>query len=215
MNGPVVCLGESMIRLSTDWDIPLETARSLRLHVAGAESNVAVALARIGRPTRWISALPRNALGRFVATQIRGHGVDVDHVYWTDAGRVGLYFTELGGSPRGTDVIYDRQESSFATCSPDAIDWSALDGANLLHLTGITPALRPKGAVQASPQRSGTPGSARIRRRQLPRPFVVERAGTGGPGAAVLRRGSILHLVARPCRTVPEPCHTDRRSSGR
>jgi 2-dehydro-3-deoxygluconokinase len=144
MSGPVACLGESMVRLTTDWDVPLEAARSLRLHVAGAESNVAIALARLGRPARWISALPPNALGRFVATQIRGHGVDVDHVCWTD-GRVGLYFTELGGPPRGTDVIYDRQDSSFATCSPDAIDWSALDGIELLHLTGITPALRPKG----------------------------------------------------------------------
>ena len=145
--GRVTCFGETMIRLSSETGVSLEAAEGLSMYAAGCESNVAVALARLGIDARWLSALPDSALGRFVAGQLRRAGVDVSAVRWAPDGRVGLYFTDLGSGEWIRDVVYDREHSAFATCDPDDVEWSALDGSRLLHLSGITPALVPNGTA--------------------------------------------------------------------
>ena len=130
-----------MVRLAVpDYD-RLETTASLDVSIGGTESNVAVALARLGRHATWISALPTNPHGRRITSTLRSHGVDVDQVIWVNGGRAGVYFLEPGTSPRPTRVIYDRAGSALATIDPEAVPYSAVDSARLLHLTGITPAL--------------------------------------------------------------------------
>ena len=62
----VVALGETMLRLSTPGR--LDRADGLDVHVAGSESNVAVALAQLGWNASWFSALPDTPPGRRVAT---------------------------------------------------------------------------------------------------------------------------------------------------
>jgi 2-dehydro-3-deoxygluconokinase len=136
----VVTFGEAMLRFSPPTGSSLEKADQYGVEVAGAEANVAVALARLGAEARWISRLPRNDLGRRIAGKIREHGVDTQ-IVWTDEGRVGLYFVEFMVTPRPPHVIYDRSDSAFARFRPHDIDELALDGANLLHVTGITPAI--------------------------------------------------------------------------
>ena len=136
----LVTFGETMIRLTTDAGVRLEEAGTLRATIGGTESNVAVALARLGRRTAWLSALPDNALGQRIAGELRRHGVATEHILWT-GGRVGLYFMEPGAAPRPTRVLYDRADSAIARIDPDALDRSVLAGAGVLHLTGITPAL--------------------------------------------------------------------------
>src|SRR5207253_5076421 len=91
----VVTFGEAMIRLSPANFRRLEQARSLDVQVGGAELNTAVALARLGRSSSWVSRLTRNPLGRIIANHAREAGVDVEHVLWTDDERVGIYFLEF------------------------------------------------------------------------------------------------------------------------
>lgn len=136
----VVTFGEAMLRFSPPISSSLEKADQYGVEVAGAEANVAVALARLGVDVRWLSRLPRNDLGRRIAGKIREHGVET-RITWTDEGRVGLYFVELSVAPRPPHVIYDRGDSAFARLLLDEIDESALDGASLFHVTGITPAI--------------------------------------------------------------------------
>lgn len=137
----VVTFGEAMLRFSSPAGSSLEKAERYDVEIAGAEANVAIALSRLGLDVAWASRLPLNALGRRVAAKIREHGVDTSHIVWTDEGRVGLYFTEFGAQPRRPQVIYDRAESSIASMSPSELDLGILDNCDLLHLTGITPAL--------------------------------------------------------------------------
>jgi 2-dehydro-3-deoxygluconokinase len=137
----VVTFGEAMIRLSPPSDSTLEKADELRIETAGAEANVAVALARLGYDAAWVSRLPRNALGRRIVGQLREHSVDTSRVIWTDDGRVGLYFVDVGGPPRPPYVIYDRAGSALAQIQPDEVNPAVLEGEDLLHVTGITPAL--------------------------------------------------------------------------
>jgi len=137
----VVTIGETMLRLSAPPGVPLEQAAQLDLHVAGAESNVAIALCRLGTTAGWISRLVDNPLGRRIVDELRAHGVDVSRVLWTPEGRVGVYFLEQGIPPRQHRIIYDRVNSAIALLNPDEIDWPYVRSAKLVHLTGITPAL--------------------------------------------------------------------------
>lgn len=147
MTYEVVTFGEAMIRLSPPNFRRLEQTSSLDLQVGGAELNTAVALARFGRSTAWVSRLTRNSLGRVIAQQAQAAGVTTDHVVWTDQDRVGLYFLEFGAAPRASSVLYDRKGAAIAGITPDMVPWAAiLAGVRWLHVTGITPALSPSAA---------------------------------------------------------------------
>ena len=55
----------------------------------------------------------------------------------------------MGAVARPSQVIYDRDGSSFATIGPGMVDWSAaLADADWFHWTGITPAIS-QGAAEA------------------------------------------------------------------
>jgi 2-dehydro-3-deoxygluconokinase len=140
----VVTVGETMLRLSPVDVSVIEEADKLYAHVAGAESNVAVALARMGIESGWVSKLVRNPSGNMIANRIRQHNVDVSKVVWSEEGRNGLFYVEFGSEPRPTKVVYDRSHSAFTSLVGDEINWNYLLGSELIHLTGITPALGEK-----------------------------------------------------------------------
>jgi 2-dehydro-3-deoxygluconokinase len=143
----VITFGEAMIRLSPPNFRRLEQARSLDVQVGGAELNTAVALARLGRSTAWVSRLTDNALGRLIANQAREAGVSSEHVVWTAEDRVGLYFLEFGAAPRASGVMYDRKATAIAGVRPGMVPWaSVFAGVKWFHVTGITPALSADAA---------------------------------------------------------------------
>ncbi len=139
----VVTYGETMLRLSPELASSLEDADNLHLHVAGSESNTAVALARLGVRVAWGSRLHSAGPGRRIAAELRRWQVDLSQVIWEpeETGRTGLFFLESGSAPRTTSVLYDRANSSAARLQPGDADELALQAARILHLTGITPAL--------------------------------------------------------------------------
>lgn len=133
--------GESMIRLSVPVGDLLIDCPKLDVHIAGAESNVAVGVARMGHRARWLSRLTDNALGRRIVNELATLGVDCTGVAWTDQDRVGTYFIEFGATPRPTTVTYDRAHSAASKMTAQTFDLAQVAGARILHLTGITPAL--------------------------------------------------------------------------
>jgi 2-dehydro-3-deoxygluconokinase len=138
----IVTFGEALLRLTPPGFQRLEQASVLEPWTAGAELNVAVALARLGERVDWVSRLPDNPLGRRLLAHARGMGVGTADVELSPDGRVGLLFVEVGQRPRATASLYDRVDSAFAQLDPDAFDWPALlDGARAFHTTGITPTL--------------------------------------------------------------------------
>lgn len=147
--GPVVCFGEMLLRLSPRPGTPLASANCLEMAAGGAEANVAIALASLGWPTRMVTALPDNPLARRAIGQLRFAGVDCKFIEQGE-GRIGLYFFEPPSGPIGGRVTYDRAGSAFAESSQEAFDFTAaLEGASLLHMSGITPALGHAGVELA------------------------------------------------------------------
>lgn len=136
----LVTFGETMLRLSTPDAERLEQVESLDVHVGGAESNVAVAVQRLGLDAAWLSKLPDDPLGRSLARRLTEHGLDVE-VTWSDEGKQGVYFVESAPEPRGTDVIYDREGTAVQTTTPADLPLGRVRAAEAFFTTGITPAL--------------------------------------------------------------------------
>jgi 2-dehydro-3-deoxygluconokinase len=142
----IACFGEIVMRVSVPHgELPLQSAR-FEAHAGGAEANVAVALAALGRKTAMISAVPEGPIGDGVLGELRRHGVDVASVL-RPAGRMGLYYYLPGGPMRPPEVVYDRAGSAFAEAGPADWNWDRLLGdAGWLHVSGVTPALGPRSA---------------------------------------------------------------------
>lgn len=146
----VVSFGEIMLRLSPPGHERFFQSPELRTYFGGSEANVAVSLAHFGVQSDYVTRLPANALGDAVVRALRAEGVGVEHVV-RGGSRLGLYFVESGADLRPMRVVYDRAGSSFAQLDPAEIDWATvLEGADWLHLSGITPALGDGPARAAS-----------------------------------------------------------------
>ncbi|MCC3763140.1 sugar kinase [Glycomyces sp. TRM65418] len=133
----VLCLGESMIVLAPAAAGPLRSAVDLHAGVAGAESNVAVALARLGARAAWYGKVGDDPLGRRILDVLDEAGVDRTGAR-TDPDRpTGVYFKDPG--PEGTRVHYYRRGSAASTMAPGHL--AGIRPPRILHLSGITPAL--------------------------------------------------------------------------
>lgn len=137
----VVTVGETMLLGVVSPPGRLRHARSLSVGIGGAESNVAIALARLGVPTRWIGLLGQDEPGQTVLDRIRAEGVDTSAVRRVPDRPTGLYLREQVGDT--VHVTYYRQGSAASTLAAGTVDPAHLAGAQWLHLTGITPALSP------------------------------------------------------------------------
>jgi 2-dehydro-3-deoxygluconokinase len=140
----VITAGETMALVVPSNPGRLRHATSLSLSIGGAESNVAIGLARLGIPATWISVLGDDELGELVLHRLRAEGVDTGAVRRMSDRPTGVYLREeVAGRLR---VYYYRAGSAAATLAPGAFDPSILNGAAFLHLTGITGALSPECA---------------------------------------------------------------------
>ena len=134
----VLTVGETMALLDPLGDGDLELGMPFQLRIAGAESNFAVSLARLGVPVRWMSRLGRDRFGDLVLRTLVEEGVDVSLVLRDDA-RTGL-FVKWRHEGR-TSVTYYRAGSAASRLAPDDLPDAAFDGIRLVHLTGITMAI--------------------------------------------------------------------------
>ncbi|MDC3416911.1 sugar kinase [Aquibacillus salsiterrae] len=136
----VVTLGESMILLTPDTDGPLRFVNSFHKTIGGAESNVAIALSRLGHQVGWISKLGDDEFGLYIRNFIRGEGVDTSQVTFAKLASTAVYFKESqpGQDPK---VYYYRKHSAASEMKPLDIDQAYFKQAKFVHLTGITPAL--------------------------------------------------------------------------
>lgn len=130
-----------MLRLSVPLGARLEATDRLDLEIGGAESNVCVALSRLGRRCGWLSRLPDHSLGNAVLRALRADGIDTSSVVRAANARIGTYFLEFASQPRAIQVIYDRAGSAASQLTPDDMDWDYLLNTRIVHLTGITAAL--------------------------------------------------------------------------
>ncbi|NGQ95946.1 sugar kinase [Brevibacillus sp. SYP-B805] len=136
----VVTLGETMVLFHPAADGPLRYVHQFEKTIGGAESNVAIGLARLGAKVSWISRLGDDEFGLYVRNFIRGEGVDTSGVVFDPRHPTAVFFKERQPG-RETRVYYYRKGSAASFMTPDDLDETLIAQARFLHLTGITPAL--------------------------------------------------------------------------
>ncbi|APC39775.1 sugar kinase [Clostridium estertheticum] len=136
----VITFGESMVLFGPDSSGPLRYVQNFNKSIAGAESNVAIALAKLGHQVGWFSKLGDDEFGRYIQTTIRGEGVDVSKVIFEPGKNTGILFKErfMHSNP---NVYYYRKGSAASTLRPEELDAAYIKNTKILHITGITPAL--------------------------------------------------------------------------
>lgn len=137
----VLCVGEAMVLGAATDGASLASTAEVRLHVAGAEANVARGLAARGVPVEWWSRVGEDPFGDRIITDLTAHGVHCADVARDSRRPTGVYFKERHG--QSTEVHYYRAGSAASAMSLDDLDGLHLHQRRLLHLTGIAPALSP------------------------------------------------------------------------
>jgi len=136
----VVTLGESMVLLLAEQPGPMREATTFRRYIAGAESNLAIGMSRLGQAAGWFSRVGDDEFGRAIVFRIRGEGVDTSHVVCDASAPTGLVIRERR-EVGPIEQVYYRRGSAASRLSPADLDAAYLGSARFLHLTGITPAL--------------------------------------------------------------------------
>lgn len=215
----VVTFGESMALFRGDPGEPLRTARRFSRSIAGAESNVAIGLSRLGCSAGWFGRVGDDPLGLSILDALRAERVDVSRAVVDDSAPTGVLVRDTHAERR-VDVAYARLGSAGSRLGPADLDADYLTSARVLHFTGITPALSPQAleATTAAVAIATEAGVAacfdpNIRRRLWPDLDVARRELL-----ALAERASIVllgHAEAHVLTGEPDPVTAARWLAGR
>lgn len=140
----VFTFGETMALMNASTPGPLAHVPSLDMGIGGAESNVAIALRRLGTSVGWAGRVGQDSLGDMVLRELTAEGLELHGVRDTTA-PTGLMIREHRTAD-ASRVWYYRSGSAGSKLCPEDLPLKAIGSAQVLHVTGITPALSDSAA---------------------------------------------------------------------
>lgn len=146
MTAVALTIGETMGLVRAAEPGRLEQVNDLRLGIGGAESNVAIGLARLGVPVRWAGRVGDDGVGRRIARELRAEGVDA-HAIVDPGAPTGLMLKHAYAGR--TIVDYYRAGSAGSRFAPADAEELDLTGVGLVHVTGITLAISESARAAA------------------------------------------------------------------
>jgi len=136
----ILSFGETMAMFVAEQTGDLAQAGHFEKRIAGADSNVAIGLSRLGFNVAWLSRVGDDSLGRFVVATLEREGLDCRHVAVDPAQPTGFQLKSREDTGNDPVVEYFRRGSAASHLSCAAIVPELLR-ARHLHATGIPPAL--------------------------------------------------------------------------
>ena len=144
----IITLGEALIDLpSTQSGVSLTDAPGFAKVPAGAPANVAVAAAKLGLQTAFLSKVGDDSFGEAIIQTFAKLGVDTTRVLKDKAARTGLAFVSVQPDG-GRDFLFYFDPARDLALRPDELDFDWLDTARVLHYGSIS--------LIAEPSRSAT-----------------------------------------------------------
>lgn len=137
----ILAFGEAMTLFVADTPGDLAGVERFQRRIAGADTNVAIGLARLGFHVGWLGRVGDDGFGRYIRRTLEAEGLDCRHLTTDPAASTGLVFKERAGGGADPHVEYFRRGSAASRLSADdaaAVDFAA---ARHLHATGIPPAV--------------------------------------------------------------------------
>ena len=139
-NVDVLSFGETMAMWVAEQTGDLAQVERFHKRIAGADSNVAIGLARLGFNVAWLSRVGADSLGRFVRATLQAEGLNCQHVETDPQHPTGFQLKSRVDDGSDPQVEYFRRGSAASHLNRSAITPQLL-GAGHLHATGIPPAL--------------------------------------------------------------------------
>ncbi|HEY4251572.1 MAG TPA: sugar kinase [Roseomonas sp.] len=139
MSAPqLLCMGEPMLEFNQR--PPEPDGRVLYLQGYGGDtSNAAIAAARSGARTGYVTAIGDDAPGRAFLQLWQAEGVDTATVKRDPAAASGIYFVTHDDA--GHHFTYYRRDSAAARLTPADVPDAAIRQARILHVSGISQAI--------------------------------------------------------------------------
>lgn len=139
----VICFGESLGLVAAEATAPGSSSSPATLTFAGAESNIAIGLARLGIRTASCCAVGKDWFGEAIQRSLRAEKIDTSLLKVFEGARTGLMIKQpqVLSEP---SVVYYRDQSAFAVCARELAESIPLHPETLLFVSGITPALGPE-----------------------------------------------------------------------
>mgnify|MGYP003666745213 FL=1 len=139
--GQIITFGEVLMRISPRGNKKFIQSNMVEFYFGGTELNVGISIANFGGDVKHISAVSDDFIGETAISYIRKFGVDTSSIT-VSKHPLGVYFLEVGAVIRPSMISYNRAHSAFSNILPENVNWNnALENAEWVHWTGITPAL--------------------------------------------------------------------------
>lgn len=136
----VLSFGETMAMWVAEETGDLAQVEHFHKRIAGADSNVAIGLARLGFNVAWLSRVGADSLGRFVRATLQAEGLNCQHVETDPQHPTGFQLKSRVDDGSDPQVEYFRRGSAASHLNRSAITPQLLSAGHL-HATGIPPAL--------------------------------------------------------------------------
>jgi 2-dehydro-3-deoxygluconokinase len=155
MSADVLTVGEVMACLRPERAGPLRLGGRFGLTIAGAESNVAIGLSRLGHRVTHVGRVGDDELGELVRRTLRAEGVAVSGLATDHDAPTGLMLVEARTSAV-TRVHYRRSGSAGSRLTAADVLPAVDGGPRILYVSGVTPALSAsaRAAVLAAVHRA-------------------------------------------------------------
>jgi 2-dehydro-3-deoxygluconokinase len=132
----IVAMGEPMVEFNAvRSDAPDTYVRGF----GGDTSNMAIAAARLGARSAYVSRVGDDAFGRALLRLWADEGVDTRGVATDPTAPTGVYFVTHG--PSGHEFSYLRTGSAASRMDAATLPLDVIRGARLLHVSGISQAI--------------------------------------------------------------------------
>ncbi|WP_148252008.1 sugar kinase [Aidingimonas lacisalsi] len=137
----LISFGEAMTLFIADQAGDMADIEHFQRRIAGADTNVAIGLARLGFHVGWVSRVGDDSFGQYLRRTLEREGLDCRHLVSDPQHPTGLVFKERATGGRDPRVEYFRRGSAASHLSPN--DAAPIDFAAVrhLHATGIPPAV--------------------------------------------------------------------------
>ncbi len=135
----VILFGEPMAMFVAKTTGELHEVEEFTRLLAGAEVNVAIGLKRLGHSVAYVTKLGTDPFGTYIENKLHAEGIDTQIT--KDADHFTGYQLKnkvLEGDPK---VFYYRKNSAASCITEEDVEKVDFEGAKLLHITGIPPAL--------------------------------------------------------------------------
>ncbi|WP_136247062.1 sugar kinase [Halomonas borealis] len=146
----ILTFGEAMTLFVAQTPGALAEVDAFSRGIAGADTNVAIGLARLGFHVGWLSRVGDDSFGTYIRHTLEAEGLDCRHLARDPDHATGLVFKERAAEGADPHVEYVRRGSAASQLSPADAATVEFTAARHLHATGIPPAL--SGSARALSQ---------------------------------------------------------------